>query len=342
MAGALRGVFARSIATVGSSSGGNKSVIWTSSSLDPYINLSIEEYLFRKVEVVSPILFIYRNRKSVIIGRNQNPWQEANLEELVRQGTLLVRRRSGGGTVYHDEGNTNYSVMLPRDQFERRVNAGLVANAVQEMGIDHVNVTDRYDVCVGDRKVSGSAFRITSKRAYHHGTMLISSNLAQLKGALRPTPNMNIVDSKAVGSVRSPVTSLVDSVTSHVNHHRFVHHLSRAFSRHYYPSLDPVPHPHVIGESELERNEFVGAGYKELKSWNWIFGQTPQFTRLFHVQSDDHSICIPVEVTYKNGSIMETKFDTSNLDPAFLQKLSRRFPTGDAIDCAFSLSLDTT
>ncbi|KNZ46615.1 uncharacterized protein VP01_711g6 [Puccinia sorghi] len=179
--------------------------------------------IIRFVRVEHPILFIYRNRKSVIIGRNQvgicglcegivepnqlkrlaqNPWQEANLEELAREGILLVRRRSGGGTVYHisprlifsilmqDEGNTNYSVMLPRDQFERRVNARLVADAVQEMGIHAVNVTDRYDVCVGDRKVSGSAFRITSKRAYHHGTMLISSNLAQLKGALRPTPNM--------------------------------------------------------------------------------------------------------------------------------------------------------
>jgi len=103
---------------------------------------------------------------------------------------VLVRRRSGGGTVYHDEGNTNYSVMLPRAQFERGENARLVAEAVQEMGVQGVTVTDRYDVCVGDRKVSGSAFRITSRRAYHHGTMLLSSDLARLKGALRPTPHI--------------------------------------------------------------------------------------------------------------------------------------------------------
>ena len=302
--------------------------------MDPYVNLSIEEYLFRKVEVDRPILLIYRNRKSVIIGRNQNPWQESNLEELERQGISLVRRRSGGGTVYHDEGNTNYSIMLPRDQFERRTNARLVANAVQEMSIDRVNVTDRYDVCVGDRKVSGSAFRITAKRAYHHGTMLISSNLAQLKGALRPTPNMNIVDSKAVGSVRSPVTSLVDSVTNDINHHSFVQHLCRAFSKHYYPCLDHPINPQIIDEHELKKNDFVRAGYEELKSWDWIFGQTPQFTRVFEIQRDDQTGLIPVQVTYKNGAIIEIKIDDHLLqtDSSIQQKISSRFSLGDRID----------
>ncbi|KAA1117688.1 Biotin/lipoate A/B protein ligase [Puccinia graminis f. sp. tritici] len=343
MAGALRGVCLRSnetikrwCATLPPSAGLHHPIIWTSSSLDPYLNLSIEEYLFRKVEVHRPILFIYRNRKSVIIGRNQNPWQESNLEELDRQGISLVRRRSGGGTVYHDEGNTNYSVMLPRDQFERQTNARLVAKAVQEMGIDRVTVTDRYDVCVGDRKVSGSAFRITNKRAYHHGTMLISSNLAQLKGALRPTPNIKIVDSKAVGSVRSPVTSLVDSVTQDINHLRFVHNLSLAFSKHYYPALEHQPvSPQIIGESELENNPFVRAGYDELKSWNWIYGQTPQFTRLFEIASDDddhQSKTIPVEVTYKNGVIVEIKFDELDMPPSIQHKISTLFSLGDSID----------
>ncbi|OAV89832.1 hypothetical protein PTTG_07549 [Puccinia triticina 1-1 BBBD Race 1] len=319
---------------LGQLSGSKQPSIWTSSSLDPYVNLSIEEYLFRKVEVDRPILLIYRNRKSVIIGRNQNPWQESNLEELERQGISLVRRRSGGGTVYHDEGNTNYSIMLPRDQFERRTNARLVANAVQEMSIDRVNVTDRYDVCVGDRKVSGSAFRITAKRAYHHGTMLISSNLAQLKGALRPTPNMNIVDSKAVGSVRSPVTSLVDSVTNDINHHSFVQHLCRAFSKHYYPCLDHPINPQIIDEHELKKNDFVRAGYEELKSWDWIFGQTPQFTRVFEIQRDDQTGLIPVQVTYKNGAIIEIKIDDHLLqtDSSIQQKISSRFSLGDRID----------
>ncbi|KAH9459022.1 hypothetical protein Pst134EA_019172 [Puccinia striiformis f. sp. tritici] len=202
--------------------------IWCSSSLDPYLNLSIEEYLFRNVNLNNPILFIYRNRKSVIIGRNQNPWQETNLEELKQQDIRIVRRRSGGGTVYHDEGNTNYSIMMTRESFDRSTNTRIVSQAIQEMGIP---------------KVSGSAFRITSKRAYHHGTMLIDSNLENLRGALRPTPNINIVDSKAVGSVRSPVTSLIKNSNTYntqkeVNHVQFMNTLSREFTRHYYPNSD--------------------------------------------------------------------------------------------------------
>jgi len=285
------------------------------------------------VQVEHPILFIYRNRKSVIIGRNQNPWQEANVAELAREGIVLVRRRSGGGTVYHDEGNTNYSVMLPRAQFERGENARLVAEAVQEMGVQGVTVTDRYDVCVGDRKVSGSAFRITSRRAYHHGTMLLSSDLAQLKGALRPTPHINIVDSKAVVSVRSPVACLAPSSTTSTtttHHLRFVHHLCRAFSRHYYGSFDAAPRPQMIGESELETNEFVRAGYAELKSWDWIYGQTPQFTRevLVPEESGADDALVPVQVTYRHARIAHSSVLPAQISPALQRAVSRLFPLG--------------
>ncbi|KAH9442774.1 hypothetical protein Pst134EA_031526 [Puccinia striiformis f. sp. tritici] len=294
-----KSIISRSITTNRSSA---DPFIWSSSSLDPYLNLSIEDYLFRNVNVNNPILFMYRNRKSVIIGRNQNPWQETNLSELKRQDIRIVRRRSGGGTVYHDEGNTNYSIMMSRERFDRSTNTRIVSRAIQEMGIPKVDITDRYDVCVNNQKVSGSAFRITSKRAYHHGTMLIDSNLDNLRGALRPTPNINIVDSKAVGSVRSPVTNVCSS------------------------------EPQVLDETELQSNPIIQTGYEELKSWNWIYGQTPQFTRRIEVKIDSQKNQIPVEVTYKNGVISGTKINLASYSSSLKQKISESFPIGKPID----------
>ncbi|KAI9613840.1 hypothetical protein H4Q26_009690 [Puccinia striiformis f. sp. tritici PST-130] len=202
-------------------------------------------------------------RKSIIsrsITTNRsNPWQETNLSELKRQDIRIVRRRSGGGTVYH---------------------------------------------------VSGSAFRITSKRAYHHGTMLIDSNLDNLRGALRPTPNINIVDSKAVGSVRSPVTSLIknsppNDTQKEVNHVQFMNTLSREFSRHYYPDSDVCSsEPQVLDETELQSNPIIQTGYEELK----------------------------VEVTYKNGVISGTKINLASYSSSLKQKISESFPIGKPID----------
>ncbi|KAI9613845.1 hypothetical protein H4Q26_009695 [Puccinia striiformis f. sp. tritici PST-130] len=162
-----------------------------------------------------------------------------------------------------DEGNTNYSIMMTRESFDRSTNTRIVSQAIQEMGIPKVDITDRYD---------------------------------------------NIVDSKAVGSVRSPVTSLIKNSNTYntqkeVNHVQFMNTLSREFTRHYYPNSDRcLSKTQVLGETELQTNPIIKTGYDELKSWNWIYGQTPQFTRRIEVEIDDtKNHQIPVEITYKNG-----------------------------------------
>lgn len=237
--------------------------------------------------------------------------------------------------------------MVPRDRFERITNANLVAGSLREMGVESVRTTDRYDVCVGDQKVSGSAFRITNQRAYHHGTMLINSNLDLLRGALRPTPNLNIIDSKAVSSVRSPVTRLVQSLTTTINHDRFTHFISKAFMRHYYrssfESSNSISHlPNMVDDSEVERNEVVRTGYQELKSWDWIFGQTPQFTRSvdLEVEVDGDRLTVPIELTYKHGKIERVMVDSTGWghrsddvrSMVITEQIERTFRAGDPID----------
>ncbi|KAG8690962.1 Biotin/lipoate A/B protein ligase, partial [Ceratobasidium sp. 423] len=268
--------------------------VYVSLSNDPYFNLSYEEWLFRHTDPALPILFMYRNKESVIIGRNQNPWKEINQTSLRESGIEFVRRRSGGGTVYHDLGNTNYSVMVPRETFTRDANAKLVASALnsRDIGIP-AYVNGRHDIVVHDKKMS-SAYKIINRRAYHHGTMLINAQLDRLGNLLRNTKTS--LHTKGVESVRSPVANLV-SFSPTVTHDLFVECVTQVFRETYYP--DDYWDDEVV---QVESgNEFVDKGAKELRSWEWRFGQTPEFT---HDMSNSFSWGdVNVHITSKRGII---------------------------------------
>ncbi|KAI0036064.1 hypothetical protein K488DRAFT_76244 [Vararia minispora EC-137] len=120
--------------------------VYLSNSTNPYFNLSFEDWLFKFKPPNKPLLLLYRDDPCVIIGRNQNPWKEVNLSALRETGIPFIRRRSGGGTVFHDIGNTNFSIHLPRTIFDRHATAQVILRAVRSLGIDaHVN--DRNDIC---------------------------------------------------------------------------------------------------------------------------------------------------------------------------------------------------
>jgi lipoate-protein ligase A len=195
----------------------NKSQIYISRSLDPYLNLSIEHYLLQKTPADSTVLFLYTNRPSIIIGRNQNPWIEVNFRLLRDENPeiQLVRRRSGGGTVFHDEGNVNYSVICPTPAFDRDKHAEMVVRALRKLGVVKPKVNERHDIMCRETKqgprymykVSGSAYKLTRLRSLHHGTCLLSSpNLNAIKHLLR-SPTKHFVEAKGVGSVSSRITN---------------------------------------------------------------------------------------------------------------------------------------
>lgn len=199
---------------------GRKSQVYISRSRNPYLNLSIEHYLLQKSPEDSTILFLYSNAPSVIIGRNQNPWNEVNLGILRNEplGVRLVRRRSGGGTVFHDEGNVNYSVICPTPVFNRDKHAEMVVRALQKLGVQKARVNERHDIVVDKKlkgeeeerpfKVSGSAYKLTRLRSLHHGTCLLSSpHLHAISRYLR-SPAKPFIKARGVDSVSSPITNL--------------------------------------------------------------------------------------------------------------------------------------
>jgi lipoyltransferase/lipoate-protein ligase len=172
-----------------------------SHSTNPYINLSLETYLFT-THPQTHILLFYRNRPTVVIGRNQNPFSQVNLHHT----TNFLRRYSGGGTVYHDLGNANFSVRMPRTEFTRKLYAEMVVRAMERRHVTGCRVTDRGDIVMikgeSGYKVSGSAYKVSKDIAYHHGTMLLGSNLNELRKTLKVEGRVMIRD-KGVDSVRA-------------------------------------------------------------------------------------------------------------------------------------------
>lgn len=200
--------------------------VYISTSHSPFLNLSIEHYLFQTTPEKSTVLFLYTNGPSIIIGRNQNPWVEVSLPLLHTSPSRisLVRRRSGGGTVFHDLGNVNYSVCMPSARFNRDVHAEMVVRALHGLGVGAATVNARHDIVLlpagtsaagtkmlqtpeGTRKVSGSAFKLARLRSYHHGTMLLDSRLEDVRSYLR-SPARGWLKARGVDSVRSPVANV--------------------------------------------------------------------------------------------------------------------------------------
>ncbi|KAI8815133.1 hypothetical protein BJ742DRAFT_782466 [Cladochytrium replicatum] len=278
---------------------------------DPFVNLAFEEWLFKRPDSAPFVLYLWRNRPCVVIGRNQNPWKECDLSLMEKEEVWLVRRRSGGGTVYHDIGNSCFTVIMPRTVFDRRHNAELVTRALHQLDIP-ASVNHRNDIVVEGKKVSGSAYKLVNNRAYHHGTMLIDTDLDALRRYLKP-PNRNLVG-KGVESVRSEVTRLREHSYT-VDHLSFCEAVSEEFCR----SNDIPPVPMVELTMEFFRaNEEIQQVYEELMTWEWIYGQTPEFHQWLNHKFSWGELDLLLLV--RNGLIKEVGGTCSGENSTVMQK----------------------
>ncbi|NLZ64732.1 MAG: lipoate--protein ligase family protein [Lentisphaerae bacterium] len=169
-------------------------------------NAAWEEFLFRR-RPLQPALLFYRNEAAVLWGRNQNPYLECDVPKCRRQGVSLLRRISGGGTVYHDLGNLNYCFILPRGTCEPGYAVQLLCRCLQELGVPELRVCERHSLWLGERKVSGSAFALSGPAMLLHGCLLLHSDLARLQELLQPVLT-DAPGRRGLASVRSPVVNL--------------------------------------------------------------------------------------------------------------------------------------
>ncbi|KAI9503274.1 hypothetical protein BX070DRAFT_184810, partial [Coemansia spiralis] len=253
---------------------------YISKSADPYTNLAFEDWLLRTSDPNSFILYLWRNRPTIVIGRNQNPWKECNLDMMADRDVWLARRSSGGGTVYHDLGNTNYTVLMPRDAFTRNWCAEMVARALHQLDIP-AYVNARHDVAVDDLKISGSAFKLTRNRAFHHGTMLIDADLSRLHGCLH-SRNKDTIEAKGVDSVRSRVANLREYSLS-IDHSSFCGAVMHEFATKFDCELDGNSDSVTVwDDGSADVAELVRKERRRISQWDWLYGQTPEFIHRFH------------------------------------------------------------
>lgn len=239
--------------------------IFESDSFDPARNLAIEEYLLSKTEN-AVILYLWQNQNTVVIGKNQNPWMECRTALLQQEGGTLVRRLSGGGAVFHDLGNLNFTFLVPRDCFDETTQFSVILEALAALGID-AEFTGRNDMTVNGRKFSGNAYYKNSRTAYHHGTLMVDADLEKLGRYLSPSKAK--LQSKGVDSVRSRVVNLKE-----LNPEITVASLKAALI-HAFAFLYRPPERLILTK---EDEELIDSLTEKYRSWDWTFGRKIPFT----------------------------------------------------------------
>lgn len=280
-----------------------------SPSHDPWWNLALEEFLLKKAEH-DVILYLWQNAHTVVIGKNQNPWKECRTTLLEQEGGRLARRLSGGGAVYHDLGNLNFTILLPREQFDLPKQMEVIRVAAELAGVE-ATVSGRNDVLAGGRKFSGNAFYKGQKAAYHHGTLLIHADMERLGRYL--SPDRKKLRSKGVDSVPSRVVNLGSRVPG-LTVEAMKQAMTQAFAMQY-----GATEPLVLTEAELEEVRLLA---QRNGSWQWNYGQKLPFDTTWEERFPWGGIEIHLQV--EQGRVAAAKVYTDAMDPGWAPRLEQR------------------
>lgn len=239
-----------------------KNLLYVSPTGDGWRNLAADEWFLDHLPEDALLLHFYVNENAVIIGKNQNPWRECDLTAMERDNVQLVRRVSGGGAVYHDEGNLNFSFVASRTRYDEQKQSDLILQAVRALGIP-CEFSGRNDLLANGRKFSGNAVCHRGQNCQRHGTLLINTDLDRLQRYLKPDPRK--LRAKGVASVRSRVCNLAEFRPS----------LTTAAMR---LALEDAYRAAFGGCEVWEPDGTELASYYEKhRSWEWRLGRTPPF-----------------------------------------------------------------
>lgn len=233
----------------------------------PYENLALEEHLLETVQPGEVILYLWQNRHTVVIGRNQNAWKEVRVPELEKDGGHLVRRLSGGGAVYHDLGNLNFTFLVSQAGYDVARQTEVILQAVRSFGIP-AERTGRNDIAVDGRKFSGNAFYKSGGNAYHHGTLLVHVDMENMARYLN-VPQQKLA-SKGVSSVRARVVNLQElcpELTIPALRNALIDALGNVYGA----------VPEELPPSRIDR-EKIAAGKMKFSAWDWLYGRPIPFT----------------------------------------------------------------
>ncbi|MGM0499076.1 MAG: lipoate--protein ligase [Bacillota bacterium] len=235
---------------------------------NPWYNLALEEYLLDNLAENEIILYLWQNDNTVVIGRNQNAWQECRVGDLEANGGKLARRLSGGGAVFHDKGNLNYTLLMPRMKYDLKENLKVILKALQDLGVD-AEFSGRNDIICDGKKISGNAYYLGTKAAYIHGTVLIDSDLEKLVSYLKVSDAK--IKSKGIDSVKARVMNL-----SQADDRLSVAKIKDSIKTNFAEIYNQGQPLEEIKINDSENEEFKKL-YDKYSSWDWRFGKSPDF-----------------------------------------------------------------
>ena len=244
-----------------------KTKIIRSDSFDPTYNLALEEFLTKNVVEDDIILYLWQNERTVVIGKNQNYWSEVNAPAAEADCVTVVRRLSGGGAVFHDLGNLNFTFILRKENYDVQRQLSVIIDALDGLGIK-AEKTGRNDIEADGRKFSGNAFFKSSAGWYHHGTLMVDVDKEKLGKYLNVSTAK--LQSKGVKSVKARVVNLKE-LREDITIEMLCEELYKAFGRIY--GCDPIKiSPEEIDWAEVENLQ------ERYSSWEWTKGRKIPFT----------------------------------------------------------------
>ena len=283
---------------------------------NPYHNLALEEHLLNSVKEGECILYLWQNRQTVVIGRNQNALNDCRVQVLEADGGFLSRRLSGGGAVYHDLGNLNFTFLVRAEDFDKEKQTDVILKAVQTAGIS-AEKNGRNDLTVDGRKFSGHAYYKTKEQCYHHGTIMLNVETEPLSRYLNVSPLK--LKAKGVESVKSRVLNLCE-VKPELTIEDMMNYLIRAFSEVY--NL-PVS---FLYEEDLD-SEFINTAWERMASPEWKYGGMKVLSHSVEARFSWGQVRLDYDSeTDCNGIavLKEVAFSTDGLDADYLYEVAKR------------------
>lgn len=239
-----------------------------SKSYDCYFNLALEENFLREYD--DEIFMLWQNDNTIVVGKNQNTLAEINYDYVKEKGIRVVRRITGGGAVYHDMGNINFTYITKQDgEWENDFSrfAKPVVSALQKIGLN-AQISGRNDIVVNGRKISGNAQTVIDGRILHHGTLLFNTDVSVLSNALVPDPEK--IQSKGIKSVSSRVVNIKELLGREVAVEELFDIIGSDVKK-LYGAKD-----YILSDAEIKRAEMLAD--EKYRTWEWNFGYSPKYS----------------------------------------------------------------